>query len=64
MLSSTEKYTIRTIEGGVNYALQAFRILNENPEFPGLFDVVRPGKDQIALVHRKCLWITPNIQSI
>ena len=51
------------IEGGINYASQAFNILNSHYEFPGKFVVERPGKDTISLVHRKILWITPNVES-
>ena len=43
----------RSIEGGINYARQAFTILNNDPELPGRFIVERPGKDYITLVHRK-----------
>ena len=53
----------RGVEGGINYARQAFDILNTHAEFPGKFTVERPGKDEINLVHKKVLWITPNVES-
>ena len=57
--------TARTLstEGGINYARQAFNVLNSHYEFPGKFMVERPGKDGINLVHRKINWITPNTES-
>lgn len=50
-------------QGGINYARQAYNVLNSHYEFPGKFIVERPGKDSITLVHRKVLWITPNVES-
>ena len=51
------------LEGGLNFARQAFEYLNQHNDFPGLFTTPKLGKDGFLFVFRKAVWIDPIISS-
>jgi hypothetical protein len=51
------------LEGGLNFARQAYEYLAQHNDFPGLFARPKLGKDGFLFVFRKAVWIDPIVSS-